>query len=81
MSTPECSSEPLARANRRPNGGADAADAREVMVSLDEYGVYPAYASAFLDGRISVPGHRVGVILTGGNIDLAQNPWLTGAQL
>ena len=32
--------------------------------------------AAIREGRLSVAGLRVGVILTGGNVDLATVPWL-----
>lgn len=32
--------------------------------------------AALLDGRLDVSGQRVGVVLTGGNVDLARLPWL-----
>ncbi len=36
-------------------------------------------AAALLEGRLRAPGKRIGIILTGGNVDLAASPWLTGA--
>jgi len=36
--------------------------------------------AALLEGRLRAPGKRIGIILTGGNVDLAASPWLTGAQ-
>jgi threonine dehydratase len=32
---------------------------------------------ALLEGRVPVSGKRVGIILSGGNVDLEQLPWLT----
>lgn len=32
--------------------------------------------AALLDGGLDVPGQRIGVILTGGNVDLARLPWM-----
>ena len=33
--------------------------------------------AAILNGRVDVAGKRVGVILSGGNVDLARLPWLS----
>lgn len=35
--------------------------------------------AALLERRLVADGKRVGIILTGGNVDLAASPWLTGA--
>ena len=32
--------------------------------------------AALLDGRVDVAGQRIGVIMTGGNVDLARLPWI-----
>jgi threonine dehydratase len=32
--------------------------------------------AALLDGRLDVAGQRIGVILTGGNVDLVRLPWI-----
>jgi threonine dehydratase len=34
---------------------------------------------ALVDGQLDVPGRRVGIILTGGNLDLDTLPWMTPA--
>jgi threonine dehydratase len=31
--------------------------------------------AALLDGKLSVRGARVGIVLSGGNVDLAKLPW------
>lgn len=35
--------------------------------------------AALLENQVSAAGQRVGIILSGGNVDLAACPWLTGA--
>lgn len=49
----------------------------EVMKIVIEPSAAVAVA-ALMDGRIDVAGQRVGVILTGGNVDLDRLPWQAG---
>jgi threonine dehydratase len=32
--------------------------------------------AAVLEGRVDLPGSRVGLVLTGGNVDLDALPWM-----
>jgi threonine dehydratase len=34
--------------------------------------------AALLDGRLGAPGDHVGLVISGGNVDLAQCPFLAG---
>ncbi len=47
----------------------------EVMKIIVEPSGAVAYA-ALVDGQVKLPGRRVGIILTGGNLDLDSLPWL-----
>ncbi|MFC4307590.1 threonine/serine dehydratase [Steroidobacter flavus] len=50
----------------------------EVMKIIVEPSGAVAYG-ALVDGQLDVPGRRVGIILTGGNLDLDTLPWMTPA--
>ncbi len=51
----------------------------EVMKIVVEPSAAVPYA-AIADGRLAVRGKRVGVVLSGGNLDLGQLPWVTPAR-
>ena len=36
--------------------------------------------AALLEGKVNAPGARVGIILSGGNLDLSAAPWLTAGR-
>jgi threonine dehydratase len=48
----------------------------EVLKIIVEPSGAVAYG-ALVDGQLDVPGRRVGIILTGGNLDLDSLPWMT----
>jgi threonine dehydratase len=50
----------------------------EVLKIIVEPSGAVAYG-ALVDGQLDVPGRRVGIILTGGNLDLESLPWMTPA--
>ncbi len=50
----------------------------EVLKIIVEPSGAVAYG-ALVDGQLDVPGRRVGIILTGGNLDLDTLPWMTPA--
>lgn len=50
----------------------------EVLKIIVEPSGAVAYG-ALVDGQLDVPGRRVGIILTGGNLDLDSLPWMTPA--
>lgn len=51
----------------------------ETMKIVIEPSAAVVYA-AILEGKVPVAGRRVGLILTGGNLDLDALPWVTGAR-
>jgi threonine dehydratase len=51
----------------------------EVLKIIVEPSGAVAYG-ALVDGQLDVPGRRVGIILTGGNLDLDTLPWMTPAK-
>jgi threonine dehydratase len=51
----------------------------EVLKIIVEPSGAVAYG-ALVDGQLDVPGRRVGIILTGGNLDLDTLPWMTAAK-
>jgi threonine dehydratase len=51
----------------------------EVLKIIVEPSGAVAYG-ALVDGQLDVPGRRVGIVLTGGNLDLDTLPWMTPAK-
>lgn len=51
----------------------------EVLKIIVEPSGAVAYG-ALVDGQLDMPGRRVGIILTGGNLDLDSLPWMTPAK-
>ncbi len=52
----------------------------EVLKIVVEPSGAVAYA-AIVEGKVNVAGKRVGIIVSGGNLDLDTLPWQTGAQV